>query len=127
MSNADDKRSEVRIRRAPKIPVFLITGAGLGAIVAFILTASFPADPAVGFPALFGYFALYGVTGGVLLGGIVAVILDRRADRRTATLQATVERTETPEAATAATPVPDAATTDAPTTDAPGQNDSTDR
>lgn len=74
--------TEVRIRRAPKYPAFMIVGGGLGAIVTFILTAIFPVDPNVGFGALFGYFALYGVTAGVLVGAVTALILDRAGLRR---------------------------------------------
>ena len=77
---------EVSIRRAPRYPTFLILGAGLGAVVTFILTASFRADPAVGFGALFGYFAIYGVPTGALLGAVVALILDRVSSRRARTI-----------------------------------------
>lgn len=70
-------QTDARIRRAPKYPAFMIVGGGIGAIVTFILTRAFPADPAIGFAALFGYFALYGVTAGVVLGAIAALVLDR--------------------------------------------------
>ena len=73
---------KVTLRRAPKIPAFLIVGGGVGAIVTFILTSLFPVDPLVGFGPLFAYFALFGVTGGVLLGAILALIVDRRSKRR---------------------------------------------
>lgn len=74
--------AEVRIRRAPRYSIFLILGGGLGAIVTFVLTALFPVDPAVGFGALFGYFAIYGVPAGVLVGAFVAIVLDRVSSRR---------------------------------------------
>jgi len=73
---------QVQIRRAPKFPAFIIMGGGLGAIATLILTALFPADPSVGFGALFGYFALYGVTAGVVVGAVLAIILDRLSARR---------------------------------------------
>ena len=100
MSNTDDQpsdvrdtSSDVRIRRAPKFPTFLILGGGVGAIVSFILTAQFPVDPAVGFGALFGYFALYGVTAGVLIGALIAIVLDRRSLKHVSTVAVTVETT----------------------------------
>ena len=64
------------VRRAPRVSRFLVLGAGLGAVVAFILTAVFEVDPDVGFGASFGYFALYGIPIGLVLGG------DRRAGPR---------------------------------------------
>lgn len=73
--------SEVSIRRAPRYPRFLIVGAGLGAALAFILTALYPSDPAIGFGALFGYFVLFGIPIGLVLGAVAALLLDRRASR----------------------------------------------
>jgi len=80
VSNPETKK--VTVRRAPKFPAFIIVGAGLGAIVTFILTNLFPVDPAIGFGAMFGYFALYGVTFGAVAGAILAIVLDRRATKR---------------------------------------------
>jgi hypothetical protein len=97
VSNTDDKPSDVRIRRAPKFPTFLILGGGVGAIVSFVLTALFPVDPSVGFGALFGYFALYGVTGGVLVGALIAIILDRRSLKHVSTASVVVETTVRPD------------------------------
>ncbi|MCU1412795.1 MAG: hypothetical protein JWN80_135 [Microbacteriaceae bacterium] len=84
-------QTEVRIRRAPRMSVFLILGALLGFIVTLILVASFPTDPTLGFPATFGYFLLYGVPAGVVIGATVGIILDRVSSRRAKT--AVVERT----------------------------------
>ena len=64
--------SEVSIRRAPKVGVFLILGAVLGALVTLILTSLFPADPLVGFLASYAYFCLFGIPAGLLLGGCSA-------------------------------------------------------
>lgn len=90
---SDKAPDEVTVRRAPKIPVFMIVGGGVGAIVTLILTSLFPADPNVGFGALFAYFALFGITGGVALGALVALILDRISIRRarTVTVEVTTE------------------------------------
>jgi len=81
--------NNLQIRRAPKYGRFMILGGGFGAIVTFILTMSFPADPSVGVGALFGYFSLFGIPAGVALGAIVALITDRALSRRSSS--ATVE------------------------------------
>lgn len=98
MSDTDGREvtteSSVRVRRAPKYPAFIIVGGGLGAIAAYIVTSLFPVDPQTGFAATFGYFALYGITAGVVVGAVVAIVLDRvtLGRARTATAeQTTVE------------------------------------
>jgi hypothetical protein len=77
--------TEVTVRRIPRYSRFLIIGAGLGAVVTFILTASFPSDPKVGFGALFGYFILFGVPAGAVIGAVVAILLDIGLTRRART------------------------------------------
>ena len=92
MSEPRDDDTRVSIRRAPKYSAFVIVGGGIGAIVTFVLTRLFPADPQVGFWALFAYFALFGITAGVLLGALLALFFDRRSRKRAGTV--VVERTE---------------------------------
>jgi NhaP-type Na+/H+ or K+/H+ antiporter len=82
---------QVTVRRAPRIPAFIAVGAVLGALVTLVLTSLFPADPSVGFGALFAYFALYGITGGIVLGAIVGIILDRVSTRRAKTVTVETE------------------------------------
>lgn len=88
------EKSEVRIRRAPKLLVFLILGAALGAIATLILTSLYPADPAVGFGASFGYFLLYGVPAGLVLGAVVGLALDAISRRRARTVLAEREHVD---------------------------------
>jgi hypothetical protein len=88
------EKSEVRIRRAPKLPVFLILGAAVGAIATLVLTSLYPADPSVGFAATFGYFLLFGVPAGVVLGAVVGLILDAVSRRRARTVLAEREVVE---------------------------------
>lgn len=87
---SEPERSEVRIRRAPKLGVFLLVGAAVGTIVTLILTSLFPADPAIGFAATFGYFLLFGAPAGAVLGAVVGLVIDRVSIARARTV--TVER-----------------------------------
>ncbi|MDZ4045758.1 MAG: hypothetical protein U1E32_08275 [Rhodoglobus sp.] len=88
--------ADVRVRRAPKFGAFMVVGGGLGAIVTLVLTSLFPSDPNVGFIALFAYFCLYGIPAGVVLGALVALILDRRSSKRARTVAAEHESVEPP-------------------------------
>jgi hypothetical protein len=96
-TSAPASTDEVRIRRAPKLSAFMIVGGGLGAIVTFVLTNLFPVDPQVGFAALFGYFALYGVTAGVLVGALIALVIDRVGLSRARSVTVERETIVTPE------------------------------
>ena len=62
--------------------MFLVLGAVLGAVVTLIITSLFPADPTVGFGAIYGYFLLFGIPAGVVVGAVVAIVLDRVSSRR---------------------------------------------
>lgn len=97
MSKPEDRATDVRIRRAPKFSVFLVLGALVGIFVALILTASFPIDPKVGFGPVFGYFAIYGFVGGLLVGALLALVLDRILSRRAKTVAVTVDRLQVPD------------------------------
>ncbi len=79
---------QVRIRRVPKFGVFIALGAVVGAIVSFVLTSLYPADPTVGFAATFAYVALFGVTAGAVVGAAIAILLDRLLARRAKTVAA---------------------------------------
>ena len=92
VSEPRDDDGRVSIRRAPKFSAFMIVGGGLGAVITFIVTRLFPVDPLVGFWALFAYFALFGIAAGVLVGALLALILDRRSRKRATTV--VVERTD---------------------------------
>jgi H+/gluconate symporter-like permease len=92
-----DTLTEVRVRRAPRLPVFLVLGALLGAIATLIATATVgQVDPKVGFGASFGYFCLYGVPVGIVVGAIVGLLLDRRSRRRSRVVTAEYSQVETP-------------------------------
>jgi len=90
-ARVEDRIESVRVRRAPKISVFLVLGAALGIVVALILTFAFDGSgdksPNTGLVysqgQVFGFLALICITGGVVLGAVVALILDRRSSRHT--------------------------------------------
>lgn len=92
--NPTPRRAQVQVRRAPKISAFLVVGGLFGFLATLVVTSLFPADPLVGFVALLGYFSLFGITAGVLLGAIVGISLDRRSRRRARTVDAEREVTE---------------------------------
>lgn len=81
---------QARIRRAPRVAVFLVIGAVLGAIVALVLTATGHVSPRVGFGATWGYLCLLCIPVGIGLGAVVALVLDRVSRRRSRMV--TVER-----------------------------------
>jgi|GEM_PF-679352 len=101
------EQAEVRIRRAPKISVFLILGALVGFLGTLILTALQPVDPAIGFAALFGYFLIYGIPTGVVVGGVVGVIFEWTSHRTAKIVPAERLVTEEPERPEAATEQPE--------------------
>ena len=96
VARVEDRIESVRVRRAPKISVFLVLGAGLGILVALILTFAFDGSgdksPNTGLiysqGQVFGFLALICVAAGVVLGAVVALILDRRSSRRAREVQA---------------------------------------
>lgn len=71
-----------RVRRAPRYGAFIGVGAIVGIVVTVAVTTAFPADPDVGMWATVAYMSLYGVTAGVVLGGLAALIADRVSRRR---------------------------------------------
>jgi hypothetical protein len=92
---------EVSIRRAPKFGVFIVGGGLLGFIVTIVVVALTEnidrtnATSVTGttvtegsFWSVVGYFSLWGISIGLVLGALVAVILDRVLSRRAARLTA---------------------------------------
>lgn len=85
-----DRRERVSVRRAPKISVFLVAGAGLGILIAMILTFAFDGTTQVSDNTgleysqgqVFGFLALMGIAVGLALGGAVALVFDRVSRRR---------------------------------------------
>lgn len=87
----EDHVERMRLRRAPKFSVFLLVGSALGVVAAMILTFTFggtaDASPNTGLVysqgQVFGFMLLVCIPVGLAIGGIAALILDRRSSRRT--------------------------------------------
>ena len=98
--------TEGRVRRVPRYGVFLVLGGALGIVTAAILTMTFdgiaePSEIGVTYSQgqVFGFLMLYCAAGGVMLGAIVALILDKTIGRRTHAVTVQTEKVvETPDA-----------------------------
>ncbi|WP_193554667.1 hypothetical protein [Rothia halotolerans] len=76
------REREVTVRSAPSIVAFMVLGLVLGLLVALFSTLFGPPDEAYTGPAIFGILAVIFGTAGVLLGALVALLLDWRSRRR---------------------------------------------
>ncbi|WLQ07635.1 hypothetical protein [Arthrobacter oryzae] len=76
------ERREITVRRAPKYVPFLILGGLVGIIVAAVIAFALPGDPGYDPNSVFGFFMVLFGAGGVILGAIVALLLDRLSVRR---------------------------------------------
>ncbi|WP_369045372.1 hypothetical protein [Sinomonas sp. P10A9] len=85
---------QITVRRAPKYVPFLVAGGVLGVLVAAITSFSVPAPKDYTQGSVFGYFMILFAAGGLLLGGVVALVLDRISLRRSQ--RATVEEVDEP-------------------------------
>lgn len=78
----------VRVHRSPRYFRFMLTGAVVFAVVALVLTFSFPANPTYDRGSVFGFLLAICATIGVALGALVALLIDRAATRRARVVQA---------------------------------------
>ncbi|BCT77540.1 hypothetical protein SCMU_33820 [Sinomonas cyclohexanicum] len=100
---------QITVRRAPKYVPFLVAGGLLGVIVAAVTSYSVPAPKDYTQGSVFGYFLVLFAAAGVLVGGVVALVLDRVLLRRTerATVEEIDEPEETPETEAVGAPAHD--------------------
>ncbi len=97
-----ERVESARVRRVPKYSVFLLLGAAAGIIAALALTFGISDDGVSARTGLqysagqvFGFVALGAIPLGMALGGVVALILDRSARRRSREVRILHERVRT--------------------------------
>jgi hypothetical protein len=78
------ERRTVRVRRRPRMGVFLVLGAVVGAIAALVVALSAHPDPAFPTPQVLGFLLLAFVPIGAGLSALVAIVLDALGPTRTA-------------------------------------------
>jgi hypothetical protein len=91
------ERREITVRRAPKYVPFLILGGIVGIAVAAVIAYALPGDASYDPGAVFGFFMVLCGAGGVILGAIAALALDRLSVKWAR--QAVVEAAPEPEQA----------------------------
>lgn len=79
---APSQPEHMRIRKAPKIPIFLIGGAALGALLAIILEFTQEPNPDYAEGSSLGFFIALLAVPGLALGALVWLFLDRRSKKR---------------------------------------------
>lgn len=85
---SDPQRRRVRVRRSPKISVFLLIGAVAGALVAIVAVNVTPPDPTTPTIQTVAFLAALLAPVGALIAGAVALVLDRIAERRAKIVEA---------------------------------------
>jgi hypothetical protein len=76
------ERRQITVRRAPKYVPFLILGGLLGVAAAAVISYGLPAHESYDPNTVFGFFMVLCSAGGVLLGAVAALLLDRLSVRR---------------------------------------------
>lgn len=83
----------VTVRRAPRYGRFLVLGGLVGAVIALILTVTFPDNAEFDKGQVFGFLLLACGAIGVALGALVALLLDRALAKRAGSAVAEHEST----------------------------------
>ncbi|MEO6827933.1 MAG: hypothetical protein ABI255_03410 [Microbacteriaceae bacterium] len=72
----------VLVRRSPRYFRFMFAGAVVFAVIALILTVTFPAQQSFSRMQVFGFLLLIGVVVGIAFGSIVALMVERSGRRK---------------------------------------------
>lgn len=80
--HASVTEAQVRVQRSPRYFRFMFAGAIVFAVVAAVLTFAFPDGPTYDKGSVFGFLLAICVTIGIVVGAVVALIIDRIATRR---------------------------------------------
>ncbi len=67
-----------KVRGTPRFSAFLLTGALAGLVIGFFLSVVGRVDSRYDASAALGFLGLIGAGLGMLAGGVIAVLLDRR-------------------------------------------------
>ncbi len=102
MAEHTEKRVEsAELRRSPRFGVFFVAGAGLGILLALVLTFAFEngqisesTGASYSSTQVFGFLLLACIPVGMAIGGAVALIFDRAFRRRARTVQIERETVE---------------------------------
>jgi hypothetical protein len=78
---SEPQRRQVRVRRSPRIGVFLLIGAVLGALVAIVAVNVTPPDATVPKVQAIGFLILLLAPVGAAVTGLIALGFDRIAER----------------------------------------------
>ncbi len=79
---------QVRLRRGPRVGVFLVLGLVLGALVGLVVAVASPPQAQYPTSQVIGFLILVFAPVGVVLAGLVAVVLDASSRRRARIVQA---------------------------------------
>ena len=79
---------QVRLRRGPRVGVFLAFGLVVGALVGLVIALATPPSPQYPTGQVAGFLVLLFAPVGVMLAGLVAVVLDASSRRRARIVEA---------------------------------------
>jgi hypothetical protein len=93
MSETPDEQATVTedtvtVKRSPRYFRFMFAGVVVFALVALALTFAFPENPTYSRGQVFGFLLVVAVAVGAAVGSLVALALDRAANKRSKTVQA---------------------------------------